>query len=253
MAEFKSWRSFWEFEHAVKRQMRYVRTTDTEAFLEAVGQTAGRRIEVLPVGTTLWRAQLGVNWRPDYDKDGDLVGETPWPHDKDRMKPLRDCATEGRANSKGIPCLYLATDRDTAIAEVRPWIGSYVSVGLFRTDRELRVVKCVTDYGLRRYWIKGEPDATEREEAVWAFIDAAFAHPVTPIDNVADYAPTQIIAELFKAHGYDGIAYRSSVSKTGHNVALFDLDASEVVEGQPFEVKTVELQSRAMENPAQYR
>ena len=37
--------------------------------------------------------------------------------------------------------------------------------------------------------------------------------------------PSQIIAELFKVTGYDGVAYRSALGD-GHNVALFDLDAA---------------------------
>jgi len=31
------------------------------------------------------------------------------------MKPLRDRAYEGRVNPKGVPCLYLATDPETAM------------------------------------------------------------------------------------------------------------------------------------------
>ncbi len=199
MAEFKSWQGFGDFERAVKRQMRYVRTSDTEDFLDAVRQTAEKRIEVLPAGMSLWRAQLGVDLQSEYE-DGELISETPRPYSKDRMKPLRDCAPEGRANPKGIPSLYLATDRDTAIAEVRPWIGSKISVGLLKICRELKIVNCTTGR-LHHLYIGGEPSAAKREESVWAFIDMAFAHPVTPTDNVADYAPTQIIAELCKAHG----------------------------------------------------
>ena len=47
------------------------------------------------------------------------------------MKPLGGRATDGRANPRGIPCLYLATTKETAMSEVRPWIGSYVSAGQF--------------------------------------------------------------------------------------------------------------------------
>ena len=49
----------------------------------------------------------------------------------------------------------------------------------------------------------------------------------TASDDRADYAATQIVAELFRQNGFDGIAYRSS-SGPGHNIALFDLNAANV-------------------------
>ena len=56
------------------------------------------------------------------------------------MMPLPDRANEGRVNPKGIPCLYFSSDRDTAMTETRPWIGSLVSVAQFVMLRELTVV-----------------------------------------------------------------------------------------------------------------
>ena len=71
-----------------------------------------------------------------------------------------------------------------------------------------------------------EPALSERERSVWTDIDLGFAEPVDRRDDVADYAPTQIIAELFKLNSYDGVKYRSALSNTGHNVALFDIEAA---------------------------
>ena len=48
-----------------------------------------------------------------------------------------------------------------------------------------------------------------KEKAVWVEIDCAFSHPTTLSDDAADYVPTQILAELFRDTGYDGIVYRS--------------------------------------------
>ena len=67
----------------------------------------------------------------------------------------------------------------------------------------------------------------ERTLAVWRDIDRAFSEPVTDSDDHADYATTQLIAELFRKNGFDGIAYRSALGQ-GHNVALFDLNAADV-------------------------
>ena len=236
MPEFKSWKGYWEFEHSTKYRTRYVHAPEVEAFLDSVLQTTEKRVDVLAQEKILWRAQLGCDGEPIYE-EGEYIDDNPIPHQPERMKPLSRRASEGRANPKGIPYLYLATNRDTALAEVRPWIGSYISVGQFKTLRELRLVNCTTDQKGFRIFLK-EPSAEKREESVWADIDRAFAKPVSPSDDIADYVPTQIMAELFKANNFDGIAYRSSLGD-GHNVALFDLDMTKLISCFLFKVKSI--------------
>ena len=106
------------------------------------------------------------------------------------------------------------------LAEVRPWKGSYVSVGKFQTLRDLRVVNCATEeQGLN---IHLDKPSIEWDKYVWREMDRAFAEPVSRADDVADYAPTQALSEFFKLHGFDGVLYRSDLSKSGHNALLFD-------------------------------
>jgi hypothetical protein len=144
------------------------------------------------------------------------------------MKPLRDRASEGRANPKGIPYLYLATREKTAILEVRPWIGSYVSVGQFKLRGDCLLVDCSRYPGEVPFYFK-EPNAAERERAVWIAIDRAFAEPTTREDDVADYAATQIIAEVFKREGFDGIVYKSNFGKDSYNIVLFNIEAADLI------------------------
>src|SRR5208282_931910 len=73
-----------------------------------------------------------------------------------------------------------------------------------------------------------EPPPDEREDLVWSHLNSAFAEPITPTDATADYAPTQVLAEVFKQAGFHGIMYGSSVGP-GTNVALFDLRSANVV------------------------
>jgi len=230
-AKFESYRSYEKFRRATMRQKRYVHTPQVERFLEAVKETAKRRVCVLPAGERLWRAQLGCR---DSGPD-----RKPVPHEPERMKPRPRRAQEGRANPKGIPCLYLARDRSTAIAETRPWKGAHVSVGKFTTCRDLKLVDCTKDERpCKRYGKEPRPEI--REQAVWGSICHAFARPVNPCDcdDIADYVPTQTIAELLKTQGYDGIEYRSSLGE-GRNIALFDLDAADLVIVYLFKVKNV--------------
>ncbi len=134
-------------------------------------------------------------------------------------------AREGRINPKGIPCLYLSNDRDTAMSEVRPWIGSHISVGQFKVLRDLTLIDCSVEHATRLIF-HCPPEMHER--AVWSHIDHAFSAPVSLEETTADYVPTQILAEAFRKSGYDGIIYKSLLGK-GFNVALFDINAVEIV------------------------
>lgn len=215
MSPFKSWNSFSDFSREVARKRRYVRTTEAEDFLRAVASTCKGRLRPMRKGHIFWRAQLGNDTRDlqdeGYEED---VAFSPL-----RMKPRRERATEGRANPKGIPYLYLSTTRAAAMSEVRPWIGALVSVGQFQIVRDLIIVDCsvlhgqyfALAYGSRIFDASGalsSPPEGDFEKIVWAAIDSAFSQPVTDSDDIADYAATQIIAELFHQEGYDGVAYK---------------------------------------------
>ncbi|MFX1476101.1 MAG: RES family NAD+ phosphorylase [Promethearchaeota archaeon] len=227
MSEFNSWRSYWDFSSAVKWRSRYIHDEEVQQFLSVVLATSEKRRATIPKGTILWRAQCGYVPREVCSEDGEVIGDEEWPFPPKRMKPEPGRASEGRANPKGIPYLYLSDDRDTALAEVRPWIGLRISVAQFRILKDLLVIDCSQDSDRRVIYFK-EPEPDKREQAVWGDINAAFSQPITPTDKVADYVPTQIIAELFKSSGHDGIVYKSGCG-AGHNVALFDLEIAQLL------------------------
>jgi RES domain-containing protein len=182
---FSSYLSYQHFAESVRTRWRYANDPEQGAFLQTLLATSTSRQEVIATGSNLWRAQVGHDWYPSSDEPGE---EQPAPFGVERMKPLRGRAREGRANPKGIPYLYLGTDQDTAVAEVRPWVGSYVSVAQFTLKRDIRIVNCkIEGHGLNLYF--QEPAPEERERAVWRDIDRGFSQPVTPSDDTADYAP----------------------------------------------------------------
>jgi hypothetical protein len=236
--EFKSWRSFSEFRNSTIRKHRYIRLSEMDDFLQTVLSTSKAYETTIQAGRIFWRAQLGYDVKP-YSQDVEYIDDLPVPYRPERMKPVSGESAEGRVNPKGIPYLYMATHRDTALSEVRPWLGALISVAQFKTVRELKVINC-SIAEVRQSFYMEEPEPPERAQAVWSDIDGAFSEPITPSDRTAEYAPTQIIAELFKAKGFDGIAYRS-VFDGGHNVALFDLDAAELINCSLFEAKEIKF------------
>ena len=226
MKNFRSWQSYHCFKQVVKRKNRYFYDLDIKDFLQTVLETAKSREEILKDGSILWRSQLGNDWEPYYEEDK-YIDDIPCAFKPERMKPLKDTASEGRANPKGIPYLYLSTDMNTAMAEVRPWTGSYISLAQFKLLRDVTIINCSSDDKGTTIYLK-EPGPKERRIAVWRDIDKAFSRPVTQNESTADYVPTQIIAEFFKNNGFGGIAYRSSLDE-GHNIVLFDLNVADLI------------------------
>jgi hypothetical protein len=240
---FRCGHDFIDFCESVRSEHRYVHTHAVHEFLEDLVASAAHRHFFIPYDSKLWRAQLNCDTEERESKvDADLT--VCWPEDvpfkPERMKPKRNAAPEGRANAKGIPCLYVATDRDTAMAEVRSWIGAKLSVGRFRASKDLTVLNLAVNHDIpltRDTLFKTSPDTFVRD-AVWALVDKAFAKPVTNEDSTADYAPTQIIADMFSRHELDGLYYKSRVG-SGYNLALFDLDSAELMESYLFSTARV--------------
>jgi hypothetical protein len=250
MEMFKAWNSFISFANTTRHKERYFYNKDIQEFFREVLATAQERIESIPKGQQYWRAQLGCNDDPCYDDNGNILAYNAVPYPTERMTPSADKACENRANPKGIPFLYLSTDETTAISEVRPWVGSYVTVAQFETLKNLRLLDC--SYGeinpmnctvsdLDKLWKLTPQEPEEATKVVWRWIDLSFSKPVDHDDKIADYVPTQIIAELFRTNGFDGIKYKS-LFNSGSNVALYDINsAKQINDGKVIQVTTVNV------------
>lgn len=260
-AEFAHWDSYSRFARHVRFKSRYVLGADERTFLDTVLATIRNRDGELKPGHTLYRAQRGVDWVEQTDEDGNCIGEDIWGFGTSRMKPLADRAREGRANPTGIPVLYVGTTVQTAISEVRPWVGADVSVAMCKVLRPLKTLDLSLGHGQSSFagavlsHVMGgrELTAEEKEKAVWIDIDNAFSQPVTTSDDRADYAPTQILAELFRSAAYDAIAYKSHFGddgdRKGFNVAIFDPEAVDIVSCAPWRVTSIKIEAEQNGNP----
>lgn len=251
MREFTSIQDYREFAKSVTFRSRYVFESHVEEFLLTVIETSAKRIEMIDAPRVLYRAQLGCDVRWELVDPQDSSGETvdvPVAFSSERMKPPRDSAREGRVNPKGIPCLYLADEINTAMAETRPWLGSDLSVAEFETVRPLKIMNLPAPKRCDLLIVTilfgaSPPDAAAREEAVWGEIAYAFSEPVTLSDVKADYAPTQVLAEIFRKLGCDGVCYKSLLGE-GRSFALFDLDCAAFVKSTVCETKAIKFEFR---------
>jgi hypothetical protein len=225
---FRTDEDYEDFADNIRRHSRYVLGARQREFLSAVVETSKKRTTTMPSGQVLWRAAHGYVAEEGVHPHDVFFLESIEPHTKERMKPLRDRAYEGRVNPKGIPCLYTATDAETAMMETRPWAGSVLTVSQLVLLKQITLADCTQPASFE---LLRPPTQEQLESNSWHVLNEAFSQPVFQSDDVADYAPTQYIAEAFRAAGYDGIKYISQLGG-GKNVALFDVHAAEVASRQ---------------------
>lgn len=138
--------------------------------------------------------------------------------------PPKRLASHGRANPPGIPYLYIGSQPDTAASEVRPHTGEVACVAEFTIAGPLRIVDLRNPRKLVSPFLLGDAGAIGQLRADIAFLERLgeeLTRPVLPQGAAIDYVPSQYLCEFIKKSGYDGVAYRSSVSE-GMNLALFD-------------------------------
>lgn len=238
-------------------ETRYILDSESTEFLDILVSNSKDRETLIKKDFVLWRAQLGNDWREEIveGEGGEEIDaiDVPACYPPKRMKPFVKKAIEGRVNPKGIPHLYLSTKKETAMSEVRPWIGAAISLSQFKVNRELTVLNLSKHhdrhplYGLE--FSDKEPEIDEHIDIVWTSVDRAFSNPVRSDDNTAGYAPTQIIAERFRREGYDGVVYKSPFGENGFNVALFDINTADCINGFLYEAKSMDIEFEETANP----
>lgn len=159
--------------------------------------------------------------------------------------PPPDKTPAQRANRAGEPVLYMASDTDTALAEVRAWKGSPASVAKMRITEGLRILD------LRESHLVDSPFF--HENLGWQLeahgllnrFAEELSRPVMPHEAAALYQPTQHLCDVIKTGGFDGIAYPSAMGP-GYNVVLFSPGAGTPEEITHHRVERVTFTSRAL-------
>ena len=127
-------------------------------------------------------------------------------------------ATSGRINRAGVSFLYCATEKYTAISEVRPHPGDRVSLAQFQLNSDAKVFDLSSTQLLSFF---------DSDEKLDKFIPlntlGVLINETIPPSERIRYSITQLIADCIRQLGFDGIAFNSTVGK-GKNIVLFDQD-----------------------------
>jgi len=225
--EFHSeWRSF---EENLKTKSRYFSKRATLTLLTLFNgihrsTTVGNRPVILTAGpgtriTSLFRARV-------FQDGGKLVRALERP-DLEIGPPPPAAAIAGRMNALGISTFYGATDREVALSEVRPFVGSRVVTAKFDL---LRPISLLDLEALSEVSASGSlfDDNHRYQMAKANFLQSLsqkMTAPVLPDAEIFEYLPTQVIAEYLASQvkpELDGILYPSAQTKNGkNNVVLF--------------------------------
>ena len=154
---------------------------------------------------------------------------------KDMGPPPAAIVSAGRAQLAGDAMLYLADSCQTAITEVKPDVGEYVTVGNFKINSG-RLVKIMDLTRLTAVW-KAPYSQLEDLISLSKYVFSAQVHPAHPRKYYAQAYFVQKIREL----GYDGIGYKSAVHNEGLCFAFFDASLFKCTRTQLHQVKKVDV------------
>ena len=136
---------------------------------------------------------------------------------------------------------------------MRPWVGESLTLASFKIRKAIKIVDCqagAENWGERLF--EENPSPEKLDKYVWNDISRAFARPVNREDKENAYLPTQILAEAFKAEGFDGLAYRSGLER-GTNVVLFDALLAKPIHCFVYTLKKVRYDFEAAPNYGIFR
>lgn len=165
--------------------------------------------------------------------------------------PPSKVARAGRMNAQGISAFYGAADADTAMAEVRPPVGSRVMVGRFDLMKQVRLVDV---QALRTLYVEGsyfDPEYIKQLELAkfLGSLSAKMTMAVMPDDEPTEYLITQMIADYLSRTplpGLDGMVFPSAQKKGERaNVVLFNHASRvaqwEIPDGTEIDASTYEM------------
>ena len=226
------WEAQWrEFEQAIKTQTRFFDRTASELLESVFGdldsfETTDRQRLIINAGPN---ETISGFYRARAFETNDALEEALKYPETHIGPPLPKLARAGRMNAQGISVFYGADESETAIAEIRPAVGSRVAMAKFDLTRQIRLLDLrALERMAARTGSIFDPEYSQMLQKI-SFIrglSSIVSRPVTPFHEPLEYIPTQAIADFLSNHlmlNLDGIIYPSVQSgDDAFNVVLFN-------------------------------
>jgi hypothetical protein len=160
-----------------------------------------------------------------------------WGYDaKESFVPeSNDYINDGRANPAFIKYLYTAEKPYTALAEVRPYLNSMVSIAEIQVDEDITVA----DFSIDSF---AKFNGFERNLMFMIMEDFS-----TPSDaDKKSYIPCQYIAEFIKTLGNEGIKFNSSLHTGGRNITIFNYEKCKPVGSKLYKIEDICFEAKSI-------
>ena len=129
----------------------------------------------------------------------------------------------------------------TAVAEVRPARGYWVSTCQLRTLRELRVLDLADGIPcLHPFSDDTLAWSVQFTDLLQSFAEA-LSTPLARNDDITDYLPSQELCEYAERLKYDGVRYPSAMEDDGVNIVLFVPTVAEILDSNLVEVTSIKI------------
>ena len=170
-----------------------------------------------PTNLKLYRARIGIKekgYQSDNFQFKPEIHYMPFQDKKIGVAPM-ESSVKGRMNREGFSFLYLGEDYNTAIHEIRPSPGDYISIGTFNQVKDLKIA----DFSnLKIIDFCNNDDELEIFQELYD-LNKFLSNPIGPNQSY-QYLYTQLISEELIRRNYNGIKFISSFTGKA-NFALF--------------------------------
>jgi hypothetical protein len=259
--------TWFEMESSLRGEARYINPKVT-AFMESIfGEISNDRtaegasvlVEAGPGSTyeTFYRARV-------FQSDAELLKALRNP-EKLLGSPPPGVGAGGRMNAAGLPAFYGATKAETALAEVRPPVGSSVVVAKFAAFRPLKLLNLML---LGRVELSRSASlfdeatevAAQRRDFLRA-LSGKMTLPVMPENQDHNYLITQVVADYLATHpnaSIDGLIYPSvqvdegDANERGENIVLFHKAAKALKADSERDTAEAELWEYEEDGPGEF-
>ena len=143
----------------------------------------------------------------------------PYPIEEMGMPPVYK-AKSGRANPIGIPYLYLASDQETAISEIRPMPLDKITLGTFHLLENFKIIDLAKKVSISPFQFGDHIADYFYYRGLLDILGKELSKPIPQQNSNLEYIPLQYLCEFIKTLGYEGVAYKSSIGD-GYNLAAF--------------------------------
>lgn len=157
----------------------------------------------------------------------------------DLIAPTIKTDEAGRVNSLNEIVLYMASDSETAISEVRPWKGAAVAVAKMKLLKSIKIIDLRKQYKIESPFNDEMLDWKLQVNVLFYRFAEDLSRPLMPSEQEILYKATQNLSSLIKKAGYDGIVYPSAMGK-GYNLVTFDPNAAVPIDVQYYRIEDID-------------